>query len=220
MNLTILVEPTRHVARLSSECDCDAIRISILIMMCYFEFILIKSTINMTFCPVCKKICIVGSLKTGVYRCQTGHKWFNCRKCKQLKINEGDSLGICGLCDGKSIDDRMLSYRQCPNTPSQAKLGTLKRPDTFLDSRHGGRFDDDKVADFVFYRPSTSADESRPLTQKVDSRPMPSGEFLARNNDEVFQPRATQCYYDPYRKNNTENPFVNRMIPQNTVYQP
>ncbi len=175
----------------------------------------------MTYCPVCQEVCVEGSLKTGVYKCSAGHKWYKCRRCRQLKINQGDNLGLCVMCDGSTIDDRMLSYHQSPHLAGGARLGIMNRPDTFENSRRGGRIDDERVTDFVFYRPSSGPSQrSRDISfdQKVDFRPMPSGIGQTKNRNEVLQPRATVCYADSMVAHKG-NPFETRMIPMNTVYE-
>lgn len=167
----------------------------------------------MTYCPVCHRPCSRGTFKTGVYNCASGHKWYNCRRCKKLRINVGDTHGICSSCDGSTIDDRMLSYHQSVEGMGNARLGIIKQPDMFMDTRRGGRLDDARVSDFVFGSPAMKQVHGGNIISDRPSR----ADDVSRDTAQVLAPRPTQLFTSDV-VGQESNPFLNRFIPKDTVY--
>lgn len=129
-----------------------------------------------------------------------------------MKINVGDTYGICASCDGSTIDDRMLKYHQSSNNIGNARLGIISQPDMFVDTRSGGRLDDARVSDFVMNNPGQNNMQRLNI---VADRPK-TATNLDRDTS-ILAPRQTQIYTDgPVQKD--ENPFLNRLIPKDTVF--
>lgn len=107
----------------------------------------------MTSCPVCNQSFTRASLKTGVNICPSDHRWYYCKLCRHLKINIRDDNGYCPDCSPKECFDSSkkssTSRNQSLQSSGGARLGIMKNPETFADTRFGGRIDNNKVNDHL-----------------------------------------------------------------------